>query len=187
MDNKNYFLTFIEDFTHYTVTYLLTFKWEVLNRFKDFVNKATNHFKSNIIYLYCDNGGEYLSNDFKEFCSQKGITYHLTVPHTPQQNGVAERMNRSITEKARTILNAAQLTISFWGKAVLTATYLINRIPTKALNKKQTPFEKWYGQKPSLKKLKIFGSTVYVLNKKQTSKFDVKSIKTILVGYEASG
>lgn len=60
-------------------------------------------------------------------------------------------MNRSITEKSRTILNAAQLTKNFWGEAVLTATYLINRIPTKALNNKQTPFEKWYGQKPSLK------------------------------------
>lgn len=100
VDNKNYFVTFIDEYTHYTVTYLITFKGEVLDVFKDFILKATAHFNSKIAYIYCDNGREYLSNEFKDLCVQNGITYHLTVPYTPQQNGVAERMNRTILKKS---------------------------------------------------------------------------------------
>lgn len=100
VDNKNYFVTFIDQYTHYTVIYLLTHKNEVFNVFKMFVAKSEVHFNNKIEYLYCDNGTEYLSQDFKSFCIQKGITYHLTVPYTTDQNGVAERMNRTIIEKA---------------------------------------------------------------------------------------
>lgn len=187
VDNKNYYLTFIDDFTHYTVTYLVTFKWEVLNKFKDYVAKATTHFNQKILMLYCDNGGEYLSNEFKIFCSQQGITYHLTVPHTPQQNGVAERMNRSLTEKARTMLARSELNKAFWGEAILSATYLLNRIPTKALGSHVTPYELWYNKKPSINHCRIFGATVYVHKKTHVNKFDNKSFKTILVGYDMNG
>lgn len=107
--------------------------------FKDFVAKSSSHFNVNVVNLYCDNGGEYLSNEFKSFWVQKGITYDLTVPRTPEQNAVAERMNRSITEKARSMISCANLDKSFWGEAVLSATYLINRTPTKALKLLKTP------------------------------------------------
>lgn len=187
IDNKNYFVTFIDSFTHYTVTYLLILKSEVLHVFKDFVRKSEAHFNLKVVNLYCDNGREYLSNDFKAFCSEKGITFHLTIPYTPQQNGVAERMNRTITEKARAMLNAAKLTKQFWGEAVLTATYLINLTPTKAVESSKTPYELWHHKKPKLSNLKVFGSTVYIHVKKGNSKFDDKSIKGILVGYEPNG
>lgn len=187
IDNKNYFVTFIDDFTHYTVTYLLKFKSEVLKVFKDFVAKSEAHFNNKIVYLYCDNGGEYLSNEFREYCVQKGITFHLTVPHTPQQNGVAERMNRTITEKARTMIFTSGLEKLFWGEAVLTATYLINILPTAALHINKTPYELWHNRRPRLDLLKIFGSTVYVHIKTRKTKFDEKSIKGILVGYAPNG
>lgn len=187
MLNQNYYVTFIDECTHYTVTYLLTYKSQVLSMFKDFVTKSEAHFNIKIVNLYCDNGREYLLNDFKDFCSQKGITFHLTVPYTPQQNGVAERMNRTITEKARAMICSACLDKSFWGEAVLTATYLINRIPTKAIKTNKTPYEMWYGHKPQLKFLMVFGSTVYVHLKIRPDKFDKKSIKGIFVGYEQNG
>lgn len=187
VDNKNYFVTFIDENTHYTVTYLLEFKNEVLKMFKDFVAKAESHFNLKLVHLYCDNGGEYLSNDFKEYCVEKGITFHLTIPHTPQQNGVAERMNRTITEKARTMIFTSELEKSFWGEAVLTATYLINILPTTALHINKTPYELWHNKKPRVDNLKIFGSTVYVHNKTRKTKFDEKSFKGILVGYIPNG
>lgn len=124
----------------------------------------------------------------REYCVEKGISYHLTIPHIPQLNGVSERMIRTITEKARTMLNGTKLDKCFWGEAVLTATYLINRTPSNALcDKKKTPFEMWHSRKPNLKYLKVFGSTVYMHNKTRKRKFDDKSIKCILVGYETNG
>lgn len=187
IDNKNYFVSFIDEYTHYTVVYLITYKSDVLNAFKDFVAKSEVHFNLKIENLYCDNGREYLSNEFKLFCSEKGITFHLTVPYTPQQNSVAERMNRTITEMARALVIAAELPKTFWGEAVLTAVYLINRSPTKALKTNKTPYELWHNQKPLIKHLRVFGSTVYVHNKTRDGKFDSKSYKGILVGYDPNG
>ena len=187
VNNKNYFVIFIDEFTHYTATYLLTYKSEVLNIFRDFVAKSETFFNLKIVNLYCDNGGEYVNNDFKEFCSKKGIMFHFTVPYTPQQNGVAERMNRTITEKARAMINAADLDKQFWGEAVLTATYLINLTPTKAVASSKTPFELWHNKKPRLSHLRVFGSTIYVHLKTRSNKFDDKSVKGILVGYEPNG
>ncbi|CAD7082063.1 unnamed protein product [Hermetia illucens] len=100
---------------------------------KDFVAKSEAHFDLKVVNLYSDNGGEYLSNEMKDYCCEKGITYHLTVPRTPQLNGVSERMVRTITEKARSMIISACMDKIFWGDAVLTATYLINITPTGAL------------------------------------------------------
>lgn len=187
IDNKNYFVIFIDDYTHYCVTYLITYKSDVFAVFQDYVAKSEAHFNLKIVHLYCDNGREYLSNEMKEYSVQKGISYHLTVPRTPQQNGVAERMNRTLTEKARAMLNYAGLEKSFWGESVLTATFLNNISPTKALKQNKTPYELWHNKKPKLKYLRVFGSTIFIHNKTMLSKFDSKSYKAILVGYEPNG
>lgn len=184
---KNYFVTFTDEFTHYCVTYLLTYKSEVFTSFKDYVAKCEALFNSKLVFLYIDNGREYLSNEMKDFCAQRGISLHLTVPHSPQLNGVAERMNRTITERARALINYSKLPKTFWGDAILTATYLINRSPTNAVIQGKTPYELWFNRKPTLKYLKGFGATVYVHNKVVKSKFDEKSWKGILVGYELNG
>ena len=84
--------------------------------------------------LRSDNGGEYTSNEFKSYCSEKGIRHEKTVSGTPQQNGVAERMNCTIVEKIRCMLRMANLPKSFWGEAVMTACYLINRSLSVSLN-----------------------------------------------------
>lgn len=187
VDNKNYFVLFVDQYTHYCVTYLLTYKSDVFAAFKDFVAKSEAKFNTKLVNLYCDNGGEYLSTEMKSYCVNKGISYHLTVPRTPQLNGVSERMVRTITEKARSMINGAQLDKQFWGEAVLTAVYLINITPTKALRLSQTPFEMWHGKKPQIKYLKVFGSTAFVHIKTHKAKFDNKSWKGVLVGYEPNG
>lgn len=116
-------------------------KSDAFSLFKDFVLKSESHFSLKVANLYCDNGREYLSNEMKNFCVEKGITYHKTVAYTPSLNGLSERMIRTITEKARVMLSGAKLDLTFWGEAVLTATRLINMTPTKVLKQNKTPLE----------------------------------------------
>lgn len=187
IDNRNYFVLFVDEYTHYCVVYMLTYKSEVFTAFKDYVAKSEAKFNFKVVNLYSDNGGEYLSTEMKNYCRERGISYHLTVPRTPQLNGVAERMVRTITEKARAMLNGTKASKRFWGNAVLTAVYLINITPTKALSQSKTPYEMWHDRKPSVKNLRVFGSTVYVHNKTSKNKFDNRSWKGILVGYEPNG
>lgn len=170
IDNKNYFVTFIDEFTHYTTVYLMSKKSDVFTFLKDFIAKSENHFNLKVAYLYCDNGKEYLTNDLKSYFTEKGKRYHLTVPHTPQQNSIAERMNRTLVEKARSMIYGAELNKELWGEAILTATYLLNRIPTRAISLKKTPYELWHNKQPNIKHLRIFGCTVYVLIKSARSK-----------------
>ena len=96
-------------------------------------------------------------------------------------------MNKSLVEKARAMIHGADLGKELWGEAVLSATYLLNLTPTKAILQNKTPYELWHGKKPRLYNLKIFGSTAYILDKTKKAKFDKKSFKGILVGYEQNG
>ncbi|KAG8472520.1 hypothetical protein CXB51_034364 [Gossypium anomalum] len=109
-----------------------------------------------IKYLRTDNGLEFCSDEFNRLCKSEGIVRHLTVRHTPQQNGVAERMNRTIMEKVRCMLSNANLPKSFWAEAASTACFLINRSPSVAIEKK-TPQEVWSGNPANYSDLKIFG------------------------------
>ena len=133
--------------------------------------------------LHSDNGGEYTSNEFKSYCSKKGIRHEKTVPSTPQQNGVAERMNCIIVEKIRCMLRMANLPKSFWGEAVVTACYLINRSPSVPLDF-DIPERVWTGKDVSYSHLKVFGCKAFVhVPKEQRSKLDSKSTPCIFVGY----
>jgi transposase InsO family protein len=131
-DGKRFVLSFIDDNTHFTVVYLLKSKSEVSQCFKKYEAMATAHFGLKISRFRCDNGGEYISSELKEMFEEKGIQFEFTIHYTPQQNGVAERMNRTIVEKARCMLLESGLKKGFWTESVLTAVYLINRSPTAA-------------------------------------------------------
>ena len=133
--------------------------------------------------LRSDNGGEYTSNEFKSYCSEKGIRHEKTVPCTPQQNGVAERMNRTIVEKIRCMLRMANLPKSLWGEAVVTACYLINRSPSVFLGF-DIPERVWTRKDVSYSHLKVFKYKAFVhVPKEQRSKLDSKSTPCIFVGY----
>ncbi|KAL0328156.1 UNVERIFIED_CONTAM: Retrovirus-related Pol polyprotein from transposon TNT 1-94 [Sesamum calycinum] len=89
-------------------------------------------------YLRSDNGTEYTDSQFKRFCEEHGIQRHFSVRKTPQQNGVAERMNRSLTERARWLRLNAGLPKSFWAEAVSMVCYLINRSSRASLGGKSS-------------------------------------------------
>nr|GEW32407.1 retrovirus-related Pol polyprotein from transposon TNT 1-94 [Tanacetum cinerariifolium] len=112
--------------------------------------------------LRTDRGGEFLSKEFSRFCDEYGIKRELTVPYTPEQNGIAERKNRTIVEMARSMLKTKNLEDEFWAEAVATVIYLINISPTKVVWN-VTPYEAWYESKPSVSHLRIFGCTCYAI------------------------
>ena len=145
-------------------------------------NILVSHYKTEHS-VKSDNGGEYASNNFAKFCAEKGISHEFTVPYCPQQSEVAERMNRTIMEGARSMLCHAKLPLEFWAEACSTAAYLHNRSPTTAL-KEKTPFESLFGRIPDISHLKVFGCVSYVhIPDNQRRKLDAKAHKAIFVGY----
>ena len=104
--------------------------------------------------LRTDNGGECTSTEFESYPKKEGIEHQCTIPKTPEQNGVAERMNRTLVETVQTMLADSRLLHGFWAEALSTAAYVINRSPMKTLGDK-TPFEAWYGKKPNVNHLHV--------------------------------
>jgi hypothetical protein len=124
---------------------------------------------------------------FAAFCDNEGITHEVIPPYTPQQNGSAERRNRTIMNMVRCMLKSKHLPKELWGEAVSTATYILNRCPTKRLNG-TTPEEAWSGSKPNVEHLKVFGSIAYKHVPDQLrKKLDDKSETMILIGYHSTG
>ena len=185
LSGNNYFVTFIDDCTRFVWAYPIKTKDEVFDKFKCWKTIVEKQIGMKIKTFRSDNGGEYLSNMFKKFFQVEGIKHETTVPHTPEQNGVSERMNRSLVEAVRTMLHDSNLGKIFWAEALATAVYIRNRCPTSALVLK-TPFEGLYGKKPNVKHLRIFGCTAYGhIPKQSRGKLDSKSIKCIFLGYSS--
>eukprot|EP00795_Rhopilema_esculentum_P007998 gene7998-biopygen1703 len=182
---KRYFVTFIDDYSRCVKVYFIRKKSEVLKRFKEFEASATNEAACKIGTLRTDNGGEYVSNDFENLLKRKGIKHETSVPHSPQQNGVAERMNRTLVESAKAMMNHAGLSKTFWAEAVNTAAYIRNRVITSASG--QTPYEKWYGKPPDVSHFRVFGCIAYAhIPEAERRKLDKKANRLRFLGYSAN-
>jgi transposase InsO family protein len=179
---NRYFMTMIDDYSRYTVLYLLKNKSEVPDRIKEYVRLVQTKFKKSPNVIRSDRGGEYVNENLTKFFKKEGITPQFTVPYTPQQNGVAERKNRYLVEMARTMLIDSKLPTKYWGEAVNTANYLQNILPTRT--ETATPYERWEGVQPSVNHLKQFGCRAYsVIPTEKRRKLDAKAIKLTFVGY----
>ncbi|GJU21576.1 retrovirus-related pol polyprotein from transposon TNT 1-94 [Tanacetum coccineum] len=156
---------------------------DVFEVFKVYKALVELDFGKKIKCLRTDNGGEYTSDEFDTFCRQEGIKRQFTTAYTPQQNRVAEQMNRTLLERARAMLATASLGKSLWAKAVNNACYVINRSPSTAVELK-TPMEMWTGKPVNYSDLYIFRSLVYeIYNTQETTKLDPKSKKCLFLGY----
>ncbi|CAL8990723.1 unnamed protein product [Prunus brigantina] len=183
MSENRYFLLFIDDYTRMAWVYFLRNKSNAFECFKKF--KAMTELQSGhkVKSLRSDRGGEFMSNEFLAYCSEAGIQRQLTVTYSPQQNGVAERKNRTVIEMAKSMLHEKSLPYEFWAEAVHTTVYLLNRCPSKSL-KKMTPFEAYTGRKPGIAHLKVFGCLCHVLIPfVLRHKLEENSHKCIFVGY----
>ena len=181
---KAYVLTFIDDSSRRSWIYLLSTKGEVFLRFKEWksmVEKQTGKF---VKILRSDNGGEYESNEFKDYLIEHGILHQTSVARSPQQNGLAERFNKTLMEMARSMIHGANLPRTLWGEAVQAANYLKNRSPHAGLKEDMTPHEAFTGVKPYIGHLRVFGSKVYVhIPRSQRSKLGSRAWAGIFVGY----
>ncbi|KAK8559182.1 hypothetical protein V6N12_042464 [Hibiscus sabdariffa] len=142
----HYFIAFTDDFSRKGYIYLMRHKSEALEKFKEFRNEIHNQHGKSIKALRSNREGEYLSHEFDELLKEYGIVSQLTPPGTPQWNGVSERRNRTLLDMVRSMMSHSDLLISFWGHALETAAFTLNRVPSKSVQK--TPHEMWIGKRP---------------------------------------
>lgn len=174
-------LTFIDDHSRKVWAFALSSKDQVLEKFKSFhamVERKTNR---KLKCIRVDNGGEY-TGDFKRYCNYHGIRLMFTEPGTPQHNGVAERINRTICDRIVCMLSHAKLPKHFWGEAMRTTIYLINLSPSKPLDV-DIPNKVWLGKDVSYEYLRVFGCRAFVfVHRIKRSKLDNKFKECIFSG-----
>jgi len=131
-----YFLSMVDHYSRKLWIFILKNKDEVHDCFKNWKTLIENQTRKKVKRFRTNNGLEFCSDFFTNYCRKAGTTRHNTVVKTPQQNGLAERFNRTILERVRCMLLSANLSKSFWVEATMTACYLINRCPSTAINMK---------------------------------------------------
>ncbi|KAK0592765.1 hypothetical protein LWI29_024958 [Acer saccharum] len=183
LGGAKYMVTFIDDYSRRCWVYPIKRKSDVFEVFKAFKARVELDSGKKIKCLRTDNGREYTDGEFLAFCKQDGIERQFTVTYTPQQNGVAERMNRTLAERIRAMLRTAGLSNSFWAEAAKTACYVVNRSPSIAIELK-TPMEMWTGKPADYSNLHSLGCPMYVMyNAQERIKLDLKSRRCIFLGY----
>lgn len=135
-------------------------------QFKTFAETQLN---KKIKILRSDNGTEYINNVFEKYQIAQGFKHEKSAPYSVQQNGLAERMNRTIIEKVRCMLIEANMTKGFWAEAVHAAADIINILPNRA-NGNRSPDEVWFKKKPSIEMFRVFGCKTMVMVPKEKEK-----------------
>ena len=170
-----YASTIIDQFTRWTVVYLLENKSFAFDLFRLSVTSTVTPCGGRVIRWRADKGGEYTSEAFKQYCLETGITQAFTATNTPQQSGVSERVGWTLCSMARWLLVDSGLPPKLWGDLMLTAAYLCNRLPHSRLDM-ETPFKRLYGKEANLSHLKIIGARTFV-HIKDAKKLEPKSWK----------
>ncbi|GJY37821.1 putative ribonuclease H-like domain-containing protein [Tanacetum coccineum] len=183
INHASYCLVITDDCTRFCWVFFLASKDETSGILQTFIRQIENQLSHRVKIIRSDNGTEFKNRDMLEFCGNKGIKQEYSNARTPQQNGVAERMNRTLIEAARTMLADSLLPTTFWAEAVSTACYIFNRVRvTKPQHK--TPYELLFGHKPIISYIRPFGCHVTILDTLSVlGKFDRKSDEGFLVGY----
>ena len=155
-----YYLVILDDCTHYTWTFPLRLKSETFSVISNFFSHVRTQFDSSIKAVQCDNGREFDHSSARTFFLTHGVILRMSCPYTSQQNGRAERILRTINNIVRSLLFQASLPPVYWADSLHTATYLLNRHPTKTLDG-HTPFFALHGTQPSYTHLRVFGCACY--------------------------
>lgn len=180
-----YYISFVDDATRYSTVRFLKAKFDASQTIINLINEFKNQFGCQIKAIRTDNGGEYINERLTKYLAQEGIVHVLTPPYSPESNGVAERLNRSVGEGIRAML----IPISekrLWAEAVQTFIYTKNRLSHSSVSG-QTPYEAFYKQKPTINHLQPFGRQCYVhipkAKRSSGSKLLPRAEKGIFVGY----
>lgn len=177
-----YWITFIDECTELRVVVFLKRKSDAFEAFKTFKAYAENALNCRIKRFHDDKGGEYMSNSFRTFLEQSGIQHTHSTRNRPQQNGIAERANRTIDEHATAMLAQANMPASFKADAVAAYVHVWNRTLTS--NSDKTPYERWFGKQPDVSHLRIWGCTSYVhIQRDKRTGIGSHMEKAIFIGY----
>lgn len=182
----HYFMTVLDDFSGYSVVSCIKSKAEAATALQRIINMFERQLSSTVQTVRSDRGGEYMSKAMHHFFSERGMVHQLSAPGQPQQNGKAERLNRTLLERTRALLHDSQLPHSLWDFALEHAAYLRNRAP--AAGKSATPHELLWGEQPSLERLRVFGCTAYahVPREQRSTKLASTTHRGLFVGLDSS-
>ncbi|XP_074283966.1 uncharacterized protein LOC141608519 [Silene latifolia] len=179
----HYFFTIVDDHTRVTWTFLLKYKTQVASTFENFLAQVGNVYNSSVKVVRSDNGTEIIQDTCLGMLAKRGILHQKSVPGVPQQNGRVERKHKHLVETARAMLLYAKLPKRFWGESILTATYLINKLPSPVLGWK-SPYEVLMGKLPTYEELRVFGCLCYApINASHKDKFASKGRRCLFIGY----
>lgn len=183
LGGRYYFITFTDDAGRYSWVYHLRKKSEAFLAFKTWHKEVERQTGRKLKVFRSDNGGEYVNFEWELYMKEHGVIHQKTTPRTPQQNGVSERLNLTVMDRVRTILIESRLPLSLWAEAVDYAIYTKNRSPTAAI-KGKTPYEVFWGSKPDISNLRVFGSQCYVHNDAPNRrKLDARAFPAVFIGY----
>jgi hypothetical protein len=182
--NKNSYLsTIIDEKSRMVFGELLVLKSDAAAGIINWCNKAKTYHGKTLIEFHSDGGGEYRGKRLLKYFSAEGIQPTSTLPCTPRHNPIAERINRTVFESARTMLAHSGLPKECWGDAVLYAIHIRNRCLT-TVDKQMSPYELWTGKKPSVSHIRVFGCDAFMhVKDSDRSKLDDKSIECVMIGY----
>lgn len=184
LGRSKYFITFTDVGSRYVVAYPIRAKSDAFDRFKTYLAMIERHTGKKLKAFHNDGGGEYISDEFQDFLRLKGIRFRNTCTDTPQQNGIAERLNRTLVNMIRSMLSHASLPKTFWAEALVTAVYIRNRVTCRALGPRTRPYEVWNGRKPDVSHLRVFGSMCwYSSHGKSRKKLDERAKVAVMIGY----
>ncbi|GKA57353.1 putative ribonuclease H-like domain-containing protein [Tanacetum coccineum] len=183
---KIYCLVVTDDYSKFSWVFCLATKDETSEILKTFITGIENLIDLKVKVIRCDIGTEFKNKVMNQFCEMKGIKREFSVARTPQQNGVAERKNRTLIEAARIMLADSKLLTTFWAEAVNTACYVQNKVLViKPHNK--TPYELFLDRKPVLSFMRPFGCPVIIINTiYHVGNFDGKADEGFFVGYSTN-
>ncbi|GJZ64027.1 ribonuclease H-like domain-containing protein [Tanacetum coccineum] len=178
-----YYVLFLDHFSHYLWIYPLRSKSDMFDKFLHFRNYVKNQFKCEIKSFQCDHGGEFDNNRLHTLFAKHGIQLRFSCPKTSQQNGKAERMIRTINNIIRTLLFQAHLPPTFWVEALHMATYLLNLLPSTAIQN-EIPYTRLFNKPPNYSRLRIFGCLCYP-HLHSPHKLAPRATPCIFLGYPA--
>jgi hypothetical protein len=179
---RRYFLLLINDLSHYMWVVVLGSTGEAEDAIMHAQAVAEVECDRKLRVLCTDNGGEFTVVEFTSYYTDEGVQCHYSASYSPQQNGVIGRCNQTVVGMARTLLKQRGMHAVFWGEAVVMTVYILNRLPTKALNGR-TSYEAWHGCKPVVSHVWIFGCFAFGKELGHIGKFDDRSTPRVFIGY----
>lgn len=186
LGGSRYMATFLDDYSKFSVVVPVSHKSDVAAAVIRIITLLENQCGHRLKAVRTDRGGEYLNHTLDDFFASKGVAHQTTTPYTPEQNGAAERLNRTLEERIRAMLLESGLKPELWAEAAVTANFIRNRSPTAGSSR--TPWERFYGKRPRVGILRVFGARAYVLTPKpqRDHKLAPVSEPGTFVGYAAN-